>query len=166
MLNLAQIEKLKKKVAKEVDIKIKNREYGEAKRKEAIRNQILLIQKDNPGKHFCICVDQGCIWYADKERLKLLPVQINLKDFDLVETVGDLSYYLPNPVVSKEHDEVIGWLKENYAVIKINAKAKNLVSMLTLGSVAEDFQKKFPTKTLLNLIEYVKAMDSLIMNFK
>lgn len=166
MLNHAQIEKLKKKVAKEVSVKIKVREDEEAKRKEAILNQILLIQKENPGRHSCICVYQGCIWYADKERLKLLPVQINLKDFDLVEKMGDQSYYLLNPVVSKEHDEIMDWLKENYATIKINAKAKNLVSMLTLGTVAEDFQKKFPTKSMLDLIEYVKAMDSLIQDFK
>lgn len=171
MLNAAQMAKLQKKVAKEVDVKIKAREEEERKRKESIKNMILFLEKENPERGACLCYYYGITYYVElkSKALRAVPIPPDFNDCDLMDARGkgkidEELYYMIKPEIAKENDEILEWLKENYALVKIySSKAREDISYaLGLGTIYEKFQEKFPKKTMLDLISYIKMMDRII----
>lgn len=171
-MNAAQIRKLQNKVAAKFSAKHDKEEAKKQAKKDAIHREIDRIEKANPGKGVCIATHKREVYCRHPFNVSFNEIEFS---FDVVEvsernTSNEVRYWLLKPEIYKEHDEILNWFKNNYATIKMIMHSVNtkdgmakLSSLHHMGGVFEDFQKKFPTKTMLDFIQYFKTMDRLML---
>jgi hypothetical protein len=187
-MNDKQIKKLMKKVSKPFEEKRKKQEAEKAiKRKEheknlsEIRQTIENFEIKYPNRGNCCCLWNNNIYVVKDNKIMIINSRIDqLKiAFELIEKQNDREYYMLDEHTYTELKKLLDWVAENYAQIKIavasaNSKteAKNkLLNMSILGSIFEKFQKEFPDKSMMHLIDAIKTMDSIMQrtlysNFK
>lgn len=169
MLNVNQINKIQKRVGEKVNAKIKEREDQLHKEKisnlKFIRNKINDIEKKNQNRGRCFCVWKNEV-YTSKHNKAIRVYSINhesVKRLSLVDSKGDKNFYMMDEDTYRNEIEIIDWLKDYYAEIKLCGVRKNEpVFLLRLGEIGQKFTKNFPSKTLSDLVEYIKVMDFLI----
>jgi hypothetical protein len=174
--NSSQINKIMKKAGKKVDEVFRKNEEDELnKKREYIKNlveiqkKIEVIEFKNPNRGASCCLWNNNV-YAVKNN-KTVPIHISISDLqismELIETTKDKKYFLMYENEYKESKRIMDWISEKYAYIKIaintinkNDSSKNsLTQMLILGGIYESFQKEFPDKNIMYLIEGIKSID-------
>lgn len=175
MLNDAQMAKLRKRVSKEVTIKMEKKDEEYNAKKDTIARRIKMVEAENPNRGKCQCIWGGLVYFERENKLQACPWICSKdirKSMQLVEMVGkgspdEQSYYMYSEESYKEMNDISEWMKENYAFIKMyqagatneNTSKKRLNSVLGLSGVFEKFQEKFPDKSMLDFIEWFKAFD-------
>lgn len=172
-MNDAQIKKLQAKVARELEARKKKEEAANEKVRAAILTRLRLIENTHPGRGKCVCFWEGSYWHEHNGALFHnldLTADMVRENFDVVPVISleipsDVSFYILSQEACAETAQLIGWMEKNYATIKIamaSKKEKTLVSCYTLGGIVQDFQSKFPQKSINDLAVLIKEMDKII----
>lgn len=179
-MNIAQIKKLQNKVAKKVNADIEKREKEEKekliKNLIEIRNNIDSIQKEFLNRGSCLCIWDDKV-YGNKNNRAIILKQfcpetvLNDSTFECVKSNNDKIYYMMIEENYKEEKEIMEWLTNHYAKLKISLYNCNstdphtkLEALYLIGHIVKEFVEKFPTKNILDLKNYISVMDQLLSN--
>lgn len=182
-MNDKQIQKLMKKVAKPFEERHKKEEEAAAIRRQEyeknlseIQQTIKNIETKYPKRGNCCCLWNNNVYVVKDDKIKIINDNLNVQQlkiaFELIEKQNDREYYMLDEQTVAESKRLLDWVAENYAQIKISSRAASnakeardrLVNMSILGSIHERFQREFPDKSMLHLIEAIKTMDAIIQN--
>lgn len=180
LLNNKQIQKIMKKAAVKVEEKFKKIEEEEAlKKKEhihhliTIRETIKTIERKHPNRGRCCCIWGGTVYHVDTKTNRtvptMLPPENTKRVLECVVSHPDKKYYMFTEASYKEQKDTMDWMEAHYAEIKIAVHHANkgnpsevMSNTLYLGSIFEDFQQKFPDKSILDFLQLVKVIDTLL----
>lgn len=179
-MNPAQIKKLQNKVAKKVNADIEKQEKEEKekliKNLIEIRNTIVSIQKKLSNRGACLCIWNDKVYTNKNNRAIILKrfcpkTVLDDSSFEVVKSENGKVYYMMNEINYKEEKEIMEWMSNHYANLKMSLYNCNstdphtkVQSAYLIGSIVTEFTEKFPTKNIFDLKNYISVMDQLLSN--